>query len=82
MTCSHSGKECKRGHLCEWCPVPNAYGFFLRQDKHGRMVWDQKFILESDRMSILGYLDNEIAKLQKRKEEIMAIPGKDEYDRS
>lgn len=77
MTCAHSGAECKRGHLCEWCPVPNAYGFFLEYDKHNRAVWKQKFILEKDRSNTIAHLDREISKLEVKKAAVMAIPGKD-----
>ena len=77
MTCSHSGKECKRGHLCEWCPVPNAYGFFLKFDKNNRAIWEQRFILEADRSAIIAGLDAKIAELQEQKVRIMSIPKKE-----
>ncbi len=75
MTCSHSGKACVNKHLCEWCPVPNAYGFFLEFDKHNRAVWKQKFILEKDREAIVACIDAQISKLEAQKAAILEIPG-------
>ena len=75
MTCPHSNKPCINRHLCEWCRVPNAYGFFLELDKRGKVGWVQKFIREADREATIRNLEQRISDLQKQIEQVKLIPG-------
>jgi len=80
VSCPHSNKPCINRHLCEWCRVPNAYGFFLELDKRGKVGWVQKFIREADREATIANLQRQIDELQRRIERVRAIPVKGEAD--
>ena len=81
MTCPHSQKPCINKHLCEWCRVPNHYGFYMETDKRGKVGWKQRFILESDRRAILRHYDIQIIQAQTLRAAVEKLPSKEEYER-
>lgn len=78
MTCPHSNKPCINRHLCEWCRVPNHYGFFLELGKRGKVGWAQKFIRPADRAATIHNLQSQIDELQAEIERIKLMPEADD----
>ena len=76
--CPHTGKPCINKHLCEWCQVPPAFGWFMETDARGKVGWKQRWILEKDREAILQYYDQQILALQQEREKVLLIPLKGE----
>lgn len=84
MRCLFTDKmECKRprGWLgcCEICSVPASFGTFFTEKK-GKVVAEQRFILDRERNRLLVQIAREIADLHKRWGEIEKIPSRAEYE--
>lgn len=75
MTCPHSQKPCINKHLCEWCRVPAAYGWFMETDRRGKVGWVQKWIREADRAAIIAHYQAEIARIERAIEALKLMPG-------
>lgn len=87
MNCRFTDKmKCKRPYgglgLCEFCKVPNSFGVFFSYDTRGKLVGEQRFLLERERANILKNLQAQVERLQKEQELILAIPSRKEYERA
>ncbi len=76
--CPHTNRQCINSHLCEWCKVPPAYGWFKDTDSRGKVGWHQRWITPADHAAILGYYDQQILALQQEKAKVLLIPLKGE----
>ena len=81
MTCAHTDKPCITGtHWCEWCKIPNAYGWFMELNKHGKVGWVQKWIREDDRAAIVAYYNARIDELERERDLTINMEGKPDVD--
>ena len=84
MSCVHTGKPCTRlgaaWMVCECCRVPNAYGFFRAKDKHGREVWERRFVLADRRDQEVASLAGKIVEIKGQIERLWELPTKGEYN--
>lgn len=81
MTCPHSEKPCFSRHDCERCPVMQAFGWFIVW-KRDKATWEQRFILEKDRVALAAECDARIRQAEADRVKILAIPTREEYERS
>lgn len=85
MICNFTGLiKCRKPHgilgLCEHCKIPNSFGVFFAT-KNGKIISEQKFILEWQRRAQIAEIDRKINKLQAERVAVSGIASRDEYYR-